>query len=310
MMRVLQWLARHSPILMLVFCGLGFALPDIAAQLLPVLPYILFFLMFFTLLGINQRQLVRRLVAGHVWGFAVVHTIVMCVVFTGIAWVLGARDDLLLAIAAITATAPLFATGALVKSVGYDALQAMANTIAATLLMPLVLLVVLWLFRGDGASIDLALYVRRLLIYIVGPMLLATLARHYINEHILERIYPPVSQLTVVLVFAFPFGLTAAFRQTFNHDSGFASLLLAIAMCLSIGAFAAGYLLYRRGGDAEAFPAAIASGSRNVLLTYTIAGPFLGSIYLPLIGALQLPMYMMPLITRAMVKYRRKHKTS
>lgn len=283
---------------MLWCCGLGFLLPNVSRLLLPVLPYILFFLMFFTLLGINQRQLLRRLASPDPWLFALLHIGLMCVLFTGLAYILGARGALLLAIAAITATAPLFATGALVKSVGYDALQAMANTIAATIMMPALLLVVLWLFAADNSEMDFAAYIRRLLIYITGPMLLAGFIRHYVDDHLLERIYPKISQIAVVLVFAFPFGLIAGLREAINNDWQQGLVLLVIASVLCFGSFILGYLIYRRGGAHAAIPAAIASGSRNVLLTYTIAGAYLGVMYLPLIGALQLPMYTMPLIAR------------
>ncbi|UJF24845.1 hypothetical protein L0B52_01530 [Suttonella sp. R2A3] len=279
MSKLIQWLAHHGPIVMVACCILGFIFPDLSQMLLPTLPYFLFFLMFFTLLGINQRQLLRRMASPRPWLFALLQTGLMCVFCTGLAYLLGARGALLLAIAATTATAPLFATSALVKSIGYDALQAMAYTIAATIIMPVILLVVLWLFAAPDSRIDFGVYTQRLLIFIGGPILLAGFIRQYVNEHILERIYPKVSQIAVILVFTFPFGLVAGFRHSVNTDWQYGLILLAIASVICFGTCILGFFIYRREGLDEAIPAAIASGSRNVLLTLTIAGTYLDTVF-------------------------------
>ena len=71
------------------------------------------FLDVFTLLGIDQTQLIRRMTTQYVWGFAIFQSALMSLAITLIAYLLGVRGDLLLAIAGLSATAPLFGTGAI-----------------------------------------------------------------------------------------------------------------------------------------------------------------------------------------------------
>lgn len=298
---MLAFLVRHSPVLMLVFYALGFCLPKAAAWLLPYLPSILFFLMCFSLIGINQRQLLQTLTQRGIWLFAAAHVGASCLLMFGVAWLCGIRGDLLIAIAAVGATAPLFATGALVQSIGLDPLPAMARTIAATLLMPLVLWILLqW---TDGARLDLVAYVQKLLIYIAGPIVLSVILRSTLPEHWLRRIYPRVAQFAVILVFAFPFGLTTAFRHLYDQQgAGGALYLMGISFLLCFGGFALAWFLYRHRGTDDAIAAAMVGGSRNVLLTLTITSPFLGNTFLALIGALQLPVFAMPIVAKALIK--------
>ncbi|MDO5090470.1 MAG: hypothetical protein Q4D61_02890 [Cardiobacteriaceae bacterium] len=299
---MLTLIVRHSPILMIVFYALGFLLPDAAAWLLPHLPAILFFLMCFSLIGINQRQLLHTLLQPGIWRFAAGHVGLSCLLMFAIAWLIGIRGDLLIAIAAVGATAPLFATGALVQSVGLDPLPAMARTIAATLLMPLILWILLQ-SSGD-AHLNLALYSQKLIIYIAGPIALSILLRATLPEPWLRRLYPRVAQYAVLLVFAFPFGLTTAFRHLYDREGTSGALhLMAISALLCFAGFALAGLAYRKHGKREAIAAAMVGGSRNVLLTLTITSPYLGDTFLALIGALQLPVFAVPIIAKSLIKH-------
>lgn len=63
----LRLLARYTTILMPVCSILGLLLPNWSNALLPWLDEILFFLMFFTLLGIEQRDLLKKIFVPSVW---------------------------------------------------------------------------------------------------------------------------------------------------------------------------------------------------------------------------------------------------
>lgn len=301
-MDVLTRISRHSPAIM-PFCALfGFVLPDIADAVLTWLPEILFFLMFFALLGINQKQLLLRLTHAAVWRFALLQCVGFCLLCGGCAYLCGARGDLLLAVAAAGATAPLFGSAVIVKAVGFDPLEAMAQTIAATLLMPLSLLLILQLLAADGAGLKLWLYVQRLLVYIAGPMVLAVVLRRILPEGLLARYYPQVGRFNVLLLMAFPIGLIGGYRRFFDQDPlaalGFFGLGLLLAAVFYFGA----YLLYRKHGDDTAIPAALVCGGRNLILAYTITAPFMGSLFLPLIGAMQLPVFSLPFLGKIMAR--------
>lgn len=299
---MLKFIARNSTIFIPLCALFGFLFPQVSNAVLPFLPQILFFLMFFTLLGIDQKKLVARFATTPVWLYAVFQAGVFCVIVTVLAYLFGARGDLLLAISALGATAPLFGSGAIVNAVGFDALLAMAKTISATLIMPLSLLVVLWLLGSADARVDFAIYFQRLLIYIVAPMLLAVVVRQTVSLENLNKIYPKVAQFNIILLLMFPLGLMGGFRATFDKSPMNALLLMGLAWGLAFGFYFGAYFLYLKKGKEIAIISALVCGGRNVLLTYTIATPFLGTVFLPLIGALQLPMFCLPLVGKTMAR--------
>jgi hypothetical protein len=304
---MLSFIARHSTVIM-PLCGIiGFIFPDLSNFVLGYLPEVLFFLMFFTLLGIDQKQLVKRIGTGYTWGFAIFQSVLTSLVLTCIAYALGVRGDLLLAIAGLSATAPLFGSGAIVNAVGFDALLAMAKTIAATLIMPLSLLVVLWLLGSKDAHLDFPLYFKRLLTYIVAPMALAVLARRYIPRDTLNHYYGKIGRFNILLLMLFPLGLMAGFRETFDNSPMEALALLGLGTLLSLVFYFSAYFIYRRFGYENAIIAALVCGGRNVLLAYTITTPFMGTMFLPLIGAYQLPSFSLPLLGKKMVKWHNLH---
>lgn len=302
---MLRFIARHSTLIMPLCAVVGFVFPDLSNAVLAYLPEVLFFLMFFTLLGIDQYALLKRIVTKYVWGFAVLQSAGMSLALVLISYAFGVRGDLLLAIAGLGATAPLFGSGALVNAVGFDAQLAMAKTIAATLVMPCTLLGVLWLLGDKNAHLDLATYIKRLVIYIIMPMVLAVAARRFIAPDVLSRYYPKVAQFNILLLLLFPLGLMAGFRETFDQDIWQALSLLALSSVLSLFFYFSAYFIYRRFGYENAIVAAIVCGGRNVLLAYTITVPFMGAMFLPLLGAFQLPAFCLPMLGKYMVK---RHK--
>ena len=300
---MIGFIARHSTIFMPLFGVIGFIFPHVSHFVLGLLPQILFFLMFFTLLGIDQTQLIRRMTTQYVWGFAIFQSALMSLAMTLIAYLLGVRGDLLLAIAGLSATAPLFGTGAIVNAVGFDALLAMAKTITATLVMPVSLLVILWLLGSKDAHLDFVLYIKRLLIYIIAPMILAVAARQYIPRDTLDIYYPKIAKFNIILLMMFPLGLMSGFRHTFDTNPMQALSLFGLGTVLSLVFYFSAYFLYRRFGYENAIISALACGGRNVLLAYTITTPFMGAMFLPLIGAYQLPSFCLPLLGKKMVKW-------
>jgi len=299
---LLRFIARHSTLIMPVCAIIGFVFPDLSNAVLVYLPQVLFFLMFFTLLGIDQYALLKRIATRYVWIFALFQSTGMSLVLTLIAYALGLRGDWLLAIAGLGATAPLFGSGALVNAVGFDAQLATAKTIAATLVMPCTLLGVLWFLGDNNAHLDTGLYIKRLFVYIVLPMVLAVGVRRFVSPAILLRYYPKIGQFNILLLMLFPLGLMAGFRSTFDHDPWQALLLLVLSSVLALVFYFTAYFIYRRFGDENAIVAALVCGGRNVLLAYTITVPFMGAVFLPLLGAFQLPAFCLPLLGKYMAK--------
>ncbi|CZF81081.1 hypothetical protein [Grimontia marina] len=303
---LLAFLSKHSSVLLIAAAFAGFALPELSESALPYLPYVLFTLMLFTLTGIDQRALVKSVADKEAWLYALVHSGVTTLTVTAIGTVFGASTELMMAATAVCATGTLFATPAIVRSVGFEPLKAMAFTITSTLMMPVALYINLALFSADEFSLDLQDYCIRLVIFIIGPMLFSYLVHQSIPEERLARIHGKLAQFTIILVFSFPFGLTGQYRWLWDSDRSFAITMLFIAVVICVLFFMIGLAIYWHKGRSEAYVAAITSGNRNVLLTYSVAGTFLGPLYLPLIGALQLPIYVQPILVKLFLKRDRK----
>lgn len=306
---MLAFLARHSAICLFIAALIGFVFPTVSLALFPFLPYVLFALMLFTLLGIHQGLLVKALGQWQVWVYAFIHAVVLTLITCSIAWVLGASTGLLLAISGICATGSLFATPAIIRSLGMDALIAMAYTIASTLLMPIVLFVNLTIFSGDAFSLDLQSYVIRLMVFIFGPMAFAAIFHALVKPEKLKRIHGKLAQFTIVLVFSFPLGLVGPFGEIWQDNQAYALELLAISVAICILFFSIAYGIYRRQGHEASMIAAVTAVNRNVLLTYTVAGIALGPVFLPLIGAIQLPIYLQPLLVRWAMRHAHRADT-
>ncbi|WP_137170333.1 hypothetical protein [Marinomonas sp. FW-1] len=295
---MLLFLVRNSLPFMFVFAVLGFLLPSISLAFFPFLPIVLFTLMSLTLLGMKQSELIKRISSKEIWFYAVLHSAVFMVVVSLIGWWLSFDSDLLLAVVAVAATGSLFATPAIVRALGFDSLQAMAMTIATTLILPVSIFITLIIFQTEHVELDWSGYFVRLMVFIFGPMLFSFLVHRLFPEEALSRFLMKISPYTILLVFAFPFGLVGSFRLLFDQDPLIALNYFLIATGLCCLFFALSYLFYRKQGKAIALTAAITSGNRNVLLTYSIAGVLLGPAFLPLAGALQIPTYLLPVFTR------------
>lgn len=305
---MLTFLVKHSLVGMFICALLGFLFPSASNFVFPALPVVLFCLMLLTLLGMPIRRLTKRLVNQSVWLYGLVHSVLFMCIFAFVCWLVGASNELTLAILGVGATGSLFATPAIVRALGFDNLEAMAMTIATTLMLPIVLYFpIQWLHVAQG-QLDFVAYGLRLLVFIVGPILISILLHRFLPSEWLQRTLVKISPYTILLVFAFPFGLVGAYRQLWQEDELTALLYLLIAALLVAVFFLVTLMLYRKQGYDVALTAAITAGNRNVLLTYSIAGALLGPAFLPLAGAMQLPTYLLPVITKRIYLSHIKYK--
>ncbi|RBO78389.1 hypothetical protein [Marinomonas aquiplantarum] len=295
---MLSFLVRHSLPVMFLFALLGFVFPSLSLAVFPYLPLVLFSLMTLTLLGMKQSELLKRLSQVRVWRYAALHAFLFMGLATLLGWVFSLTADLLLAILAVAATGSLFATPAIVKALGFDNIEAMAMTIATTLLLPVTVSVALLSAPLNDLGLDWASYFARLVIFIFGPMVFSFLVHAYCPTERLNRVLLKISPYTILLVFAFPLGLVGSFRLMFDADPMMALRYFIIAVVLCMVFFVTTFMVFRKQGVEIALTAAITSGNRNVLLTYSVAGVLLGPAFLPLAGALQIPTYLLPVVTR------------
>ncbi|WP_232284247.1 hypothetical protein [Photobacterium sp. SKA34] len=281
---------------------IGFSFPNISRVVFPALPYILFFLMLFTLLGIKQELLIRKLLSKSVWSYALYHSLGLTLLAAILLYLFNISTPLFIAITAVTATGTLFATPAIAKTFGFDVLHAMALTIASTLMMPIVLFFNLTFLQNGIVDLDFGQYTQRLTIFIIGPMVISAFCYKMIDSKLLHKIHYKISRPTVLLIFAFPLGLVAPLREMFERSlhEGISYLLLGCLLCGLF--FGMTFLTYYKKSQQAKTLYAITATNRNVLLTYTIASSYLGFEYLALMAAIQIPTYALPVILKSIAK--------
>ncbi|TDO96481.1 hypothetical protein [Marinomonas balearica] len=291
-------LVKHSLPFMFVAALAGFLLPAVSAFIFPYLPYVLFTLMLLTLLSMPPNDVLRCLATPRVWNYSLVHGAGFMMLLLVLNACISIDQNLMLAMVAVAATGSLFATPAIVRALGFDAIEAMAMTIATTLLLPVFIILTIYLFPTPDSALDMKAYGERLFVFILSPLMLSYLLRRLVAAELLSFLLNKVSKYTILLVFAFPFGLIGYFRTLWDSTPMLAYQYLLIAFALSALFFVVALLMYWKYGKEVALTAAITSGNRNVLLTFTIASGLLGPAFLPLAGAMQLPMYLLPAITK------------
>lgn len=295
---MLNYISSKAPVLLLTFCFIGFLLPDISMQVFKLLPFVLFFLMFFTLVGLDQAKLVKSLFCLKGWMYALVHTFLMIGICAVGIIALDLNDDYALAVLGVASTGSLFATPAIARSIGLNYFSAMTYTITSTLLKPVALYVVLYFTYSTEFDLDMRTYLTKLVVYIIGPMAISFVIHSIFSLNKILMVHSEVAKFNIILVFLFPLGLMGDFRGLWESDSSYAMNILLVAFTLCIAFFIIAFTAFYFTNRGEAIIAAITSGNRNVLLTYTIADAYLGPLFLPLVGALQLPIYLQPIVIR------------
>ncbi|WP_205472532.1 hypothetical protein [Agarivorans sp. Alg241-V36] len=299
---MLRFISAYSTQLLASCVFIGFALPGLSNALLPFLPAVLFALMLFTIVSLNIRTLIQDLAQISIWLYAIWHTLGLTALIMLIAWFFNVNSQLYLAIAATCATGSLFASPAIVRSIGLDAQRCMAMTIASTLLMPGILLLNSHLFshfsHSEQLQLDMQVYGQRLAIFIILPIIISLLLHKLLKQQLIDKALIQIRPVTIVLVFFFPLGLMGAFREVYDTSPATALEYLAIASAACLIAFGASFLLYLNKGKDLAIISGVTATNRNVLLTYSITGSFLGIEYMIYMGAIQLPVYLLPMLVK------------
>ncbi len=258
--------------------------------------------MLFTIVSLNIRTLIQDLAQISIWLYAIWHTLGLTALIMLIAWFFNVNSQLYLAIAATCATGSLFASPAIVRSIGLDAQRCMAMTIASTLLMPGILLLNSHLFshfsHSEQLQLDMQVYGQRLAIFIILPIIISLLLHKLLKQQLIDKALIQIRPVTIVLVFFFPLGLMGAFREVYDTSPATALEYLAIASAACLIAFGASFLLYLNKGKDLAIISGVTATNRNVLLTYSITGSFLGIEYMIYMGAIQLPVYLLPMLVK------------
>lgn len=200
-------------------------------------------------------------------------------------------------------TGSITATTALAKIFNLDDALALVVCLLGTVAMPIPLYLFLNYFTSAGVTIELDIYVSRIVVFIFLPFLLVGFFRNLASP-VIERAIADRSPFIVLTLLMF-FGLSVmdGVQDLMFNDPMLLLFLVCLAFFISIAiqllTFAS--LLFLGARDAKT--ASLLCAYRNMGMVAAIAGSSLGEYFLIFVGLWQLPMYTLPLLLKKYYRY-------
>ncbi len=203
----------------------------------------------------------------------------------------------------------LFASPALAALLDLDQRQSLQCMVLSTLLMPVSLYAFLWIssYESVKISVDVEVYVVRILIYLVLPGVLFCVYRaidRRLSDQARQHSRGFSRWAAVVALAIFGIGRMNGVAEQLTSNPAHVFFFLGLTTVMCVGMLVLTTIVMHRYGMGEALTAAILSGFRNVGLGYALIGEMIGpdlSIY---VGIGLLPVFTAPLIIKLMADRR------
>lgn len=306
MTALLQRLARHGRLVLIVGLVVGVMAPGLARVLAPLIFPMIVFLLFLATLRVDPiaafpdlRHLPRYL------GLAALLQIGMPVLAIAVLSATGALDTILgIGAVLVLAGAPLTGSPGLAILSGADPSPALRQLVVGTAILPLTVLPVFWLMPAFGAPEVVALAALRLLAVIALAGGAAMILRRKVAWLRGARGQGAVDGLITLAMAVVVVGLMSAVGPAILSGDPGLWLALAVVFGLNFGAQIAVLLLMCRVGERAAAPAlGIVAGNRNLALFLGALPPETGAALLLFIGCYQVPMYLTPMLMGPLARF-------
>ncbi len=201
------------------------------------------------------------------------------------------------------AASPIGSTAVFAMILGLDGALAVVGTVLTTLLLPLTLTPLVALLLPDtGLRVDLGVFFARVTLLVALPFALAGVLRRAIGLARLARNDELLGGVNVVLLVIFAVAVMDGVSAKLVSDPARIAALFLLSCVAAAVLHAAGWLLFRRRGDATAFTAALLSGNRNMGLMLVITAGTVSDSFALYVGIAQIPMYFAPLLLGPFVR--------
>ncbi|WP_294607750.1 hypothetical protein [Roseovarius sp.] len=299
MIAVLQGLARHGRLVLILGLVVGVTAPGLARTLAPLIFPMIVCLLFLATLRVDpvaafpdRRHLPRYL------GLAMGLQIGMPVLAIALLWAIGGLESILgIGAVLVLAGAPLTGSPGLAILSGADPSPALRQLVVGTAILPLTVLPVFWLMPVFGAAQVVALAALKLLAVIAlagGAAVILRRAVPWLRGADGQGAIDGVITLAMAVVVV---GLMSAVGPAILSGDPGLWVALAVVFGLNFGAQIVVYALMRRTGQPSAAPAlGIVAGNRNLALFLGALPPETGAALLLFIGCYQVPMYLTPML--------------
>lgn len=282
----------------------GIVLPPLSSLLRPLLFPSIFFLMLLSLMQIDLRGLNRahtppawQVSSIIAWQMVLLPLIVGCIhVFTPLP---GAWTEIMF----LTACAStIFGAPAFAQLIDLDAGLTLVGMIATSLVMPVSFpLLVIWIL-GTTGDFDFMNYVMRLLIFIVCPTGIAILYQGTVQIKTRRNHDSLLRYGTVLFLVVFALAIMDGIGERFATDTGAMIGLLGLAFGVHFLFFASTVLVFGWMNRDIRWTAGLLNGYRNLSLLLAVAGTLVPVDFIVFVALWQIPMFIMPLLTRRLLK--------
>lgn len=303
--RILRFAAAHATLVMAFGLALGLLAPQLAALLGPMLPMVVWVVLFLSMLRIDwsaiaayrHRPILLLVALVFVLGIS---PLLMAAVLslTGLGLGIGLETGLIL----MAASSPYTAVAAISLILGLDAALALVILVASTLLMPLVLPLIAVDLLALDIAVDTGGLMLRLSSLVGFAVILALVARRLIGVTRLARGSFRIDGIVAMFLLLFIVALMDGITLRLMDDPGRVLGIIALAFAANLGLQIVGALAFAGFGRKLALTVGFAAGNGNLAILLAVL-PAQAPPDIALYFALgQFPLFLLPLMFKPVVR--------
>lgn len=310
----LAWLGRYGTQGFALSIFLGLALPQFSAAARPLLPVTIFCfttVVFMRLdIGITLGLLRRpaRLILTCLWLIAAPAVII------GGAVMLVGRDaldpGLLLGLAIMAAAPPIMSSPAVAILYGFEPSLLIASVITATVISPLVAPILVELLAVAAVPLDRWALMLRLLLFVGGGMVLATVLRRWLGLARIRAMKPNLDGFGVLMYFVFAIAAMDGVTRAAIADPRQVLIVLGCVFAVAAAGIAASWLVLQPWRRSERFMIGYGSGQRNMGLLVAALGAGVPQSTFLFFALAQFPIYLLPWLLRGIAARIRRREAA
>ncbi len=303
----LAWIGERGPWVLVVGLVLCFASPDVSTFLRPALPWLVPLVLGLAMARVDiidvARTALRPRTAARLLALTLAMMPVSAAVFLGVAWALGLDADMRTGLVYLAAAPPIASAANLCFLLGYDGRRALAVTVAAMVLTPVLGPLTIFAFLRDAAPLSLLDLSSRLGAMIGGGVILGLALRRGLGAGRIarqSRVFDGVA-MTALVIFVLP--IFDGVPELVFAEPGRALLTLAVAVAANVGVnlgLRAAVARVRSAAEAGAY--GVLFGNRTIAI-YLAALPYDPHFTL-FVAMYQVPILLMPALQRAFLSPR------
>jgi len=294
-------LAGKATVAMAAALGLGLLVPPLSSALGPILPTVVWTVLYLSLIRIDWAEIVayrrRALLVGAAALFVlVVSPVLMWVGLLAFGAVIS--DGLATALVMMAASSPYTAVAAVAMILGLDAALALVILVTTTIAMPFVLPLLVVDVLGFDVALDALGLMRRLALLVGIAVSLAVLTRIVVGPKRLAQNSFRIDGAIVVMLVFFGVALMDGVAARVLYEPLHVIVILVFAFAANLTLVALGAAAFWRLGPRTALTIGYAAGNGNMVILLAVL-PHDAHSDIALYFALgQFPMFMLPMLLK------------